>query len=75
MKKIILLILTTMLMVGCEFLVLDVEKTINDYNIVVIDSCEYLKRTSANGNTGYGFLPIKVIVVSVKSAGKMNLNI
>lgn len=42
MKKIILLILTTMMMVGC-----DEPKSINHiegFNIVKIDSCEYIEQ-------------------------------
>lgn len=39
-KKIILLVLTTLMMVGCGK---EVVYTSDDINIVVIDSCEYLE--------------------------------
>lgn len=46
MKKIILLALTALIMVGCESqddaAKIEEAKRFNGYNIVVIDSCEYV---------------------------------
>lgn len=42
-EKLILLALTALMMVGCEK---EVVYTSDDINIVVIDSCEYLKCTT-----------------------------
>ena len=62
MKKIILLALTTLMMVGCKYRT-DAEiqeaKRLNGFNIVVIDSCEYLKSKEGSGYLGYGFFAHK----------------
>jgi hypothetical protein len=62
MKKLLLLALTTMMMVGCEYKT-DAEikeaKRFNGFNIIVIDSCEYLKKETAMGYSGYGFFAHK----------------
>lgn len=55
-----LLILTTLIMVGC----IDEEEReeaerLEGFNIVVIDSCEYLKRDDAMGYQGYGYFAHK----------------
>ena len=47
MKKIILLALTALMMVGCEYkndAEREEEKLLNGFNLVVIDSCEYLQK-------------------------------
>ena len=48
MKKIVLLTLTALMMVGCEETVN--YKVTDNYHIVVIDSCEYVRY-----NFSYGF--------------------
>ena len=52
MKKIILLALTALMMVGCEYKTdaeIEEAKCLDGFNIVVIDSCEYLQKSRANG--------------------------
>lgn len=54
MKNIILLVLTSLIMVGCVYkseAEREEAKRLDGFNIVVIDSCEYLKMT--NGHAGY----------------------
>ena len=62
MKKIILLALTTLIMMGCEYKT-DAEikeaKHLNGFNIIVIDSCEYLEKSDAVGYQGYGYFAHK----------------
>ena len=62
MKKIILLALTALMMVGCEHLnyaKIEEAKRLNGFNIVVIDSCEYLEKSDAIGYQGYGYFAHK----------------
>lgn len=62
MKKIILLTLTALIMVGCEYKIdaeIEEAKSLNGFNIVVIDSCEYLKMREPSGYAGYGFFAHK----------------
>lgn len=62
MKKIIILALTTLIMVGCEYKTeaeIEEVKSLNGFNIVVIDSCEYLKRSESAAYAGYGYLAHK----------------
>lgn len=62
MKKIILLVLTALMMVGCEYKTdaeIEEEKRLGGFNIVVIDSCEYLKMHDTFGYQGYGYLAHK----------------
>jgi hypothetical protein len=60
MKKIILLALTALMMVGCD---INKEYKVtgkkDGFNIIVVDSCEYLKLENAIGYNGYGFLAHK----------------
>lgn len=62
MKKIILLALAALMMVGCEYKN-DAEireaKRLKGFNIVVIDSCEYLIKSDQAGYFGYGYLAHK----------------
>lgn len=62
MKKLILLALTAWTMVGCEYKA-DVEieeaKRLNGFNIIIVDSCEYLKCKEGSGNLCYGFFAHK----------------
>lgn len=62
MKKIILLALTAFMMVGCEYKTdaeIEEAKRLNGFNIVVIDSCEYLGRDESHGYQGYGYFAHK----------------
>lgn len=62
MKKIIILALTALMMVGCEYKTdaeIEKAKSLNGFNIVVIDSCEYLKMREPTGYAGYGFFAHK----------------
>lgn len=62
MKKIILLALTALMMVGCEYKTdaeIEEAKRLNGFNIVVIDSCEYLEKFDAIGYQGYGYFAHK----------------
>lgn len=62
MKKIILLALAALMMVGCEYKTdaeIEEAKRLNGFNIVVIDSCEYLKNDDAAGYHGFGYFAHK----------------
>ena len=62
MKKIILLALTTLMMVGCEYRTdaeIEEAKRLNGFNIVVIDSCEYLIKNDVDGYCGFGYFAHK----------------
>lgn len=62
MKNIILLLLITLMMVSCECKTsaeIEEAKRLNGFNIVVIDSCEYLKKSVENGTQGYGYFAHK----------------
>ena len=55
MKKIILLVLTALMMTGCESSPYDTSKSI-EFNTIVIDSCEYIygyQRLAHKGNCKY----------------------
>ena len=62
MKKLILLALTALMMVGCEYKTdseIEEVKRLKGFNIVVIDSCEYLRKEVTAGYSGYGFMAHK----------------
>lgn len=62
MKKIIIVILATLMMVGCEYKsVAEIEEAepLKGFNIVVIDSCEYLENSKEFGYHGYGYFAHK----------------
>lgn len=62
MKKLILLTLTYLMMVGCEYKTdteIEEAKRLNGFNIVVIDSCEYLIKKVRSGHRGYGYFSHK----------------
>lgn len=62
MKKIILLALTVLMMVGCEYKsdVQTVEEArLNGFYIVISDSCEYLRKDVSEGYQGYGYFAHK----------------
>ena len=59
-KKIILLTLTALMMVGCDMRTqneIEEQERLNGFIIVVIDSCEYLK--DGSGYQGYGYFAHK----------------
>lgn len=62
MKKIILLALAALMMEGCKYQT-DAEiqeaERLNGFDIVVIDSCEYLKMREPGAFAGYGYLAHK----------------
>ena len=46
MKKIILLVLTALIMVGCRFSIEDDTKKCTEYyHVIILDSCEYYSNT------------------------------
>ena len=62
MKTIILLALTTLMVVGCKYKTdaeIEEAKHLDGFNIVVIDSCEYLEKSDAIGYQGYGYFAHK----------------
>lgn len=57
-----LLILTTLMIVGCEGRTeeeIEEAKRLSGFNIIVIDSCEYLKMANTCGNQGFGYFAHK----------------
>lgn len=66
MKKIILLALTAVMMVGCEN---PPEKTIGGWDVIVIDSCEYIRgyyKLAHKGNCKYCQERMKKMIKEVK---------
>lgn len=62
MKKIILLALAALMMVGCVYKTeaeREKAKRLSGFNTIIIDSCEYLKKSDAIGNNGYGYFAHK----------------
>lgn len=62
MKKIILLTLVALMMVGCEHKTdaeIEEAKRLNGFDIVVCDSCEYIEKSDQAGYFGYGYLAHK----------------
>ena len=62
MKKLILLALTALMIVGCDCETdseIEEQKCLNGFNIVIIDSCEYIAKCEAYGNLGYGYFAHK----------------
>lgn len=62
MKKLIFLALTALMVVCCECKTdaeIEEAKRLNGFNIVVIDSCEYLKTNETSGYQGYGYFAHK----------------
>lgn len=61
-KNIILFALTALMVVGCEYKTdaeIEEQKRLNGFNIVVIDSCEYLKKEEGNPHQGFGYMAHK----------------
>ena len=62
MKKLILLALAALMMVGCVYVTkaeIEEQERLNGFNIIVIDSCEYLKKEEGSGYHGYGLFAHK----------------
>lgn len=62
MKKIILLALAALMMVGCEYKTdaeIEEAKRLHGFNIIIVDSCEYLKMDNPEGYQGYGYFAHK----------------
>ena len=62
MKKLISLMLATLAIVSCEYrseAEIEEAKRLNGFNIVVIDSCEYIVKTETYGHQGFGFFAHK----------------
>jgi len=62
MKKVILLILATLAIVSCEYRTeaeIEEAKRLGGFNIVTVDSCEYLIKSETGGYQGYGYFAHK----------------
>ena len=62
MKKLFLLVLTAMMMVGCDDRTtaeIEEAKRLNGFNVIIVDSCEYLKSKEVDGYAGFGFFAHK----------------
>ena len=62
MKKVIILALTALMMVGCvckSDAKIEEQKCLDGFNIKVVDSCEYLYKEIPAGYAGYGFMAHK----------------
>ena len=62
MKKIIFLIFIALAIVSCERrteVEIEEAKRLGGFNIVVVDSCEYLIKTETGGYQGYGYFAHK----------------
>jgi hypothetical protein len=62
MKKLLLLTLAAIIMVGCEHkndAKIEEAKCLRGFRIVVIDSCEYLIKETTMGYSGYGYFAHK----------------
>ena len=58
----ILLALTALMMVGCKYRTdaeIEEANRLNGFNIIIVDSCEYLKSKEPDGYAGYGFFAHK----------------
>lgn len=57
MNKIIIFVLTAFMMVACDYRTeaeIEEAKRLKGCNIIVIDSCEYLKNDRGSGQQGFG---------------------
>jgi hypothetical protein len=57
-----MLLLAVLLMVGCKYKTnteIEEQNRLNGFNIVVVDSCEYLYKKIPAGYAGYGFMAHK----------------
>lgn len=60
-KRIILLAFVTLMMVGCDGPIAPkkVIKHVDEFDVVVVDSCEYIYKEEYQGYQGYGLLAHK----------------
>jgi len=59
MKKIILLVFAALIMFGCTHKPKE-QNQVCGFDIIVVDSCEYLEKTKGNGGyAGFGYLAHK----------------
>lgn len=60
-KKVVLLALAAVMMAGCEdeLNYAPISGKVNQFTIIVVDSCEYLYGREAAGYAGYGFIAHK----------------
>ena len=62
MKKIVILIFTVLAIVSCEYRTEEEReeaKRLGGFNIVIVDSCEYLIKDETAGYSGYGYFAHK----------------
>ena len=59
MKKIILFALIALMVVGCGCETDTETEEQKGFDIIVVDSCEYLKKIESDPNLGYGFMAHK----------------
>lgn len=60
MKKIMLIeFVAALLLTGCCYAPMKESPTIEGYELVTIDSCEYLKQENGSGYQGYGYFSHK----------------
>lgn len=62
MKRLMFIALATLMMVGCEYKTdaeIEEAKRLHGFDIVVIDSCEYLKNEEWTGYQGFGYFAHK----------------
>lgn len=60
MKKIMLIgFVAALLLTGCSYAPMKEPPTIDGYELVTIDSCEYLKQENCSGYQGYGYFSHK----------------
>lgn len=59
-KKFILLTLVTLMMVGCDTAIkMNIAGHKDGFNIIIVDSCEYIQNIEICSNQGYGYLAHK----------------
>ena len=59
MKKLILFLFLIVLLNSCDSTSNSSEKTIENYNTITIEGCEYIQSLYYSGNIGYGFMAHK----------------
>ena len=62
MKRLMFIAITGLMMVGCEYKTdaqIEEAKRLHGFDIVVIDSCEYLKNEEWSGYQGFGYFAHK----------------
>lgn len=62
MKKLFLLALAAIMMVGCDDRTtaeIEEAERLNGFNVIIVDSCEYLKSNDVHGYAGFGYFAHK----------------